>query len=105
MTAYDHATIGNVCDQIIRAAAEYGFSHRWIPSRGEQGELVITCEVTHRLGHIQLTALEGPPDTSGTKNVLQANQSTRTYLQRHSLLLAFGSQAVATPVATSSAAM
>lgn len=89
-TSYDHATIGNVCDQIIKAAAEYGFSHRWIPSRGAQGELVITCEVTHRLGHIQLTPLEGPRDDSGTKNVLQANQSTRTYLQRHSLLLAFG---------------
>ena len=89
-TAYDHATIGNVCDQIIKAAAEYGFSHRWIPSKGSSGELVITCEVTHRLGHSQLTALEGPKDDSGTKNVLQANQSTRTYLQRHSLLLAFG---------------
>ena len=90
VTSYDHATIGNVCDQIIKAAAEYGFSHRWIPSRGEAGELVITCEVTHRLGHSQLTPLEGPRDDSGTKNVLQANQSTRTYLQRHSLLLAFG---------------
>jgi hypothetical protein len=90
MTSYDHATIGNVCDQIIKAAAEYGFSHRWIPSKGEQGELVITCEVTHRLGHSQMTPIEGPRDDSGTKNILQANQSTRTYLQRHSLLMAFG---------------
>ncbi len=90
MTSYDHATIGNVCDQIIKAAAEYGFSHRWIPSKGENGALVITCEVTHRLGHSQNTAIEGPRDDSGTKNVLQANQSTRTYLQRHSLLMAFG---------------
>lgn len=89
-TAYDHATIGNVCDQIIKAAADHGFSHRWVPSRGEHGELIITCEVTHRLGHVELTTLEGPRDDSGTKNVLQANQSTRTYLQRHSLLMAFG---------------
>lgn len=89
-TEYDHATIGNVCDQIIKAAAEYGFSHRWIPSKGEGGELVITCEVTHRLGHIQLTPLEGPRDDSGGKNALQGGQSTRTYLQRHSLLMAFG---------------
>lgn len=90
MTSYDHATIGNVCDQIIKAAAEYGFSHRWIPSKGENGALVITCEVTHRMGHSQSTPIEGPRDDSGTKNVLQANQSTRTYLQRHSLLMAFG---------------
>ena len=89
-TSYDHATIGNVCDQIIKAAADHGFSHRWIPSKGQNGELIISCEITHRLGHVELTTLEGPRDDSGTKNVLQANQSTRTYLQRHSLLMAFG---------------
>lgn len=89
-TSYDHATLGNVCEQVIREAAMHGFSHRWIPGRGEHGELVITCEITHRLGHSESTTLDGPKDDSGTKNTLQANQSTRTYLQRHSLLLAFG---------------
>ena len=89
-TAYDHATIGNVCDKIIKAAAEYGFSHRWIPSRGEGGQYVVTCEVTHRLGHSQETRLEGPRDESGGKNAIQGAVSTNTYLQRHSLLMAFG---------------
>lgn len=89
-TSYDHATLGNVCDQVIREAAMHGFSHRWIPARGEHGELIISCEITHRLGHSEVTTLDGPRDDSGTKNTLQANQSTRTYLQRHSLLLAFG---------------
>jgi hypothetical protein len=89
-TAYEHATIGNVCDQIVKAAAGYGFSHRWIPSRGANGEYVVTCEVTHRLGHTQETKLEGPRDDSGGKNAIQGGISTNTYLQRHSLLMAFG---------------
>lgn len=89
-TSYEHATIGNVCDQIVKAAAGYGFSHRWIPSRGTNGEYVVTCEVTHRLGHTQETRLEGPRDDSGGKNAIQGGISTNTYLQRHSLLMAFG---------------
>lgn len=89
-TAYEHATIGNVCDQIVKAAAAYGFSHRWVPSRGANGEYVVTCEVTHRLGHTQETKLEGPRDDSGGKNAIQGGISTNTYLQRHSLLMAFG---------------
>ena len=90
VTEYDHATIGNVCDQIVKAAAEYGFSHRWIPSRGDAGQYVVTCEVTHRLGHIQETTLDGGRDDSGGKNAIQGGVSTNTYLQRHSLLMAFG---------------
>jgi len=88
-TSYDHSTIGHVCDQIIRAAAEYGFSHRWIPSLAD-GFYVVTCEVTHRLGHTQSTALPGPRDDTGNKNILQAGQSTITYLSRYTLLLAYG---------------
>lgn len=90
VTSYDHATIGNVCDKIIKAAAQHGFSHRWIPDVGPHGQLVISCEITHRLGHVQLTELRGPRDDSGNKNMLQGDQSTRTYLERHSLLMAFG---------------
>lgn len=89
-TAYEHATIGEVCDKIISAAAEHGFSHRWVPSRGDNGQLIVTCVITHRLGHSEETRLEGPRDDSGGKNAIQAIVSTNTYLQRHSLLMAFG---------------
>ena len=90
VTAYEHATIGEVCDKIISAAAEHGFSHHWVPSRGDNGQLVVTCVITHRLGHSEETRLEGPKDDSGGKNAIQAIVSTNTYLQRHSLLMAFG---------------
>jgi len=89
-TSYDHATIGNACEAIIAAAAEHGFSHRWVPSQGEGGQLVVTCVITHRMGHSEETRLEGPKDVSGGKNAIQSIVSTNTYLQRHSLLMAFG---------------
>lgn len=89
-TNYDHASIGEVCDKIISAAAEHGFSHRWVPSNGDNGQLVVTCVVTHRLGHSEETRLEGPKDASGGKNPIQAIVSANTYLQRHSVLMAFG---------------
>ena len=90
ITAYDHATIGEVCDKIITAAAKYGFTHRWVPSKAEGGQQVVTCVVSHRLGHFEETTLTGPKDESGGKNSIQATASTNTYLSRHSLLMAFG---------------
>ena len=89
-TSYDHATIGNVCEKIITAAAEYGFSHRWVPAQLPEGRLGVTCVVTHKLGHFEETRLEGARDETGGKNSIQAAISTNTYLSRHSLLMAFG---------------
>lgn len=90
VTAYDHATIGEVCEKIVGALAEHGFSHRWIPKRGEGGMMTITCVITHELGHSEETSLEAGLDTSGGKNNIQAMVSTTTYLQRHSLIAATG---------------
>lgn len=90
VTAYDHATIGEVCDKIVTAAAKHGFSHRWVPSKGDNGQQVVTCVITHRLGHFEETRLEASKDDSGGKNAIQAIVSANTYMQRHSLLMAFG---------------
>lgn len=88
--SYDYATIGNVCEQIIKAAARHGFSHRWIPDRGPNGELVVTCEVTHRSGHAQQTRLDSKREDRPDLTVAQSEQSVRTFLQRYSLLMAYG---------------
>jgi hypothetical protein len=89
-TAYAHATIGNVTGKIVGALAEHGFSHRWIPSRGEGGMIAVTCEITHKLGHSETTTLEAGLDQSGGKNNIQAMASTITYLERYTLLAATG---------------
>jgi hypothetical protein len=89
-TAYSHATIGNVTGKIVGALAEHGFSHRWIPARGEGGMIAVTCEITHKLGHSETTTLEAGLDQSGGKNNIQAMASTITYLERYTLLAATG---------------
>lgn len=90
ITAYDHATIGNVVAVIVPALAAFGFSHRWVIERGEGGLIRVRCIITHRLGHSEETVLEAGLDASGGKNNIQAMISTKTYLERHSLLAATG---------------
>lgn len=50
----------------------------------------VTCYLTHRDGHTEALTLEGPPDSSGSKNPLQEMQSTASYLKRQSLLALTG---------------
>lgn len=90
ITAYNHATIGNVVGIIVPALAEHGFSHRWDIERCEGGLIRVTCIITHRLGHSEKTVLEAGLDQTGGKNNIQAMISTKTYLERHSLLAATG---------------
>lgn len=90
VTDYMHASIGEVCEKIVTAAADHGFSHRWVPGTGDNGRQVVTCVITHRLGHAEETRLEALKDDTGGKNAIQAMVSANTYLQRHSLLMAFG---------------
>jgi len=97
ITAYDHATIGNVVEKVVAALAEHGFSHRWIPHRSEGGMISITCVITHKLGHSEETTLEAGLDQSGGKNNIQAMISTKSYLERHSLLAATGLATKDTP--------
>ena len=89
-TSYTHATIGNVVEKVVAALAEHGFSHRWVPGRSQGGMISITCIITHKLGHSEETTLEAPMDQSGGKNNIQAMISTKTYLERHTLLAATG---------------
>lgn len=89
-TSYKHATIGNVVEKIVAGLADHGFSHRWIPNRLPAGMISVTCVITHKLGHSEETTLEAGMDDSGGKNNIQAMISTKTYLERHSLLGATG---------------
>lgn len=88
-TQYDHATIGNVTELIVEALARHGFSHRWVPTQRD-GQVIVTCVITHRLGYKEETTLQSAPDISGGKNGIQSIISAQSYLQRHSLLAAVG---------------
>ena len=81
----DFYAYAKVIDPII---SQFGLSYRF---RSKQdGKIVVTCILSHRMGHSEETTLEGPPDTTGNKNAIQAIGSTLTYLQRYSLVLSLG---------------
>lgn len=89
ITEYNHATLGNVVETTIRELAEYGISHAWDPKRvGDR--VVVTCTLTHRMGHSESVTLEAPLDTSGGKNNIQAMGSAVSYLERYTLLAITG---------------
>lgn len=89
-THYMHATLGGVTEAIVAALAEHGFSHSWNTEQKTDGQIYITCRLTHRLGHSEVTGLTAGADQSGKKNSIQAMASTVTYLQRYTLLAACG---------------
>lgn len=89
VTGYMHATLGNVTSAIIEGLAQFGFSHRW--DTEQQGpNVIVTCILTHRMGHSERTTLTAPKDDSGKKNSIQQMASAITYLQRYTLLAATG---------------
>jgi len=88
-TSYKHATLGDVTTAIINGLAQHGISHRW-DTKQDGGRIIVTCILTHNLGHSESTSLEGAPDSSGKKNGIQQVASTVTYLQRYTLLGASG---------------
>lgn len=89
-TSYSHATLGGICEVVIEALARHGISHDWDTQQPASGMIVVTCSLTHVLGHSKSTTMEAPPDNSGKKNGIQQIASTVTYLQRYTLLGACG---------------
>lgn len=89
-TSYSHATLGGICEVVIEALARCGISHDWDTKQPASGMIIVSCSLTHVLGHSKATTMEAPPDNSGKKNAIQQIASTVTYLQRYTLLGACG---------------
>lgn len=89
ITEYDHATLGALCDAIVKGLSKHGISHRWDVRQNERG-VQVSCILTHSLGHSESVSMHGPLDDSGGKNSIQAIASTVTYLERYTLFAATG---------------
>lgn len=90
-----------LCSMISVALADAGLTFRhdmrfgtrkWTTDGVESDVawVYVTCFLTHVDGHSEQLDLEGPPDSSGSKNPLQEMQSTASYLKRQSLLAITG---------------
>lgn len=83
-TSYKHATLANMVEIASPALSKHGLSHRWeTKQEGPQGVVTVSCIITHELGHSEQCSLTAAPDTSGSKNSIQAIGSTVSYLQRY----------------------
>ena len=86
--AFKHASLANVCEKINSELSKHGLSASWTTK--QNGSIVVTCKITHELGHSEETSLSAQSDTSGNKNSIQAIGSTITYLERYTLLAITG---------------
>ncbi len=83
-TSYKHATLANITDKVNTELSKHGLSATWATK--QNGNIMVTCKITHVLGHSEETTLAAGADTSGSKNAIQAIGSAITYLQRYTLL-------------------
>jgi len=88
-TRYSHADLASASEKINRALSLYGLSASW-KTEQDNDSIAVTCTITHKLGHSENTSLTASPDTSGSKNSIQAIGSTISYLSRYTLLALTG---------------
>lgn len=88
-TEYNHASLGNVTNEINKELAKHGLSAAWETDQDSSG-VKVACTITHELGYSESTSLSALEDNSGGKNSIQALGSTVTYLERYTLLAKCG---------------
>ena len=85
-----HADLAiDIVAKVAPLLSEHGLSHKWI-TKSMEGGVEVTCKITHVQGYSESTSMFAGPDTSGSKNAIQAIGSTVTYLQRYTLKAALG---------------
>lgn len=87
--SYKFADLGVITNTIKHALNECGLSYRW-EFQESAGKLKVTCKISHRDGHTEITEMEAGVDTSGYKNDIQQKGSTHTYLERYTLIGGLG---------------
>jgi len=87
-TEYKHAELSDITAVVVPMMAKHGLSHRWTISQ-DKG-ITVTCIVTHAGGHSETVQMTAPADDSGGKNTIQSIGSTKSYLERYTLLAATG---------------
>lgn len=84
-----YAGLAETLEQIRELMSRCGLSHSWKTEQAE-GQISVTCCVTHTAGHQECTTMSAGADTSGSKNNIQAIGSTVKYLQRYTLFSILG---------------
>lgn len=87
---YWHAELDKASDIVEEALKRFGITHTWKPGIGIDGKPTMAL-VLRGFGHTEeMGAMIGPPDTSGSKNAMQAVGSTMKYQARYVMLYSLG---------------
>lgn len=86
---YKHASMDDIDKGISQALTETGLSYYFEISQNN-GQLKVTCVITHELGHKKETVMFSPIQEQAGITGLKALASTQTYLERYTLTAALG---------------
>jgi len=81
-----YADLYAVVDAVTPALSKHGLHHSWKLTKDEKDWLEVTCYIKHNLGHCETASMGGPPDSGGSKSAIQARASSKSYLERYTLL-------------------
>jgi len=85
-----YADLAQAATKIAAELSKYGLTHRWDSTESTVDVIRVVCTITHVLGYSESTALSARPDDGGKMNSVQRIASTKTYLERYTLLAATG---------------
>ena len=88
-TAYNFCPLSEIDKRLREPLEQCSLSYRF-ETLTEGDKYGVRCIVSHVAGHSEGTAMFAPADGSGNKNSIQGIGSTTTYLQRYTLISAFG---------------
>jgi hypothetical protein len=81
-----YAELIDVVDAVTPALSLHGLSASWKVTKNDKDWIEVTCYLKHVAGHFDTNTFGGPPDAGSAKNMIQARASTKTYLERYTLL-------------------
>ena len=88
-TSYSHSSLGYSLSEVVPLLSNCGLSLSWETNQNN-GQITVTCVLSHILGHSIRTSLSSAPDNTGGKNSIQAIGSAVTYLERYTAFAILG---------------
>jgi hypothetical protein len=86
---YNYTELGSITKTIQPFLEECGLSYRW-EFEDLEDKIKCDCVISHVAGHSERCSMRAGKDSSGNKNDIQSIGSTRTYLQRYTLIGGLG---------------
>ena len=85
---YKYAPLADIVAQVQEQLSHSGLSYRF--EQDHSNNISVTCIVSHVDGHSERMTMTAMPDTSGSKNSVQAIGSTVQYLMRYTFVGSLG---------------